>query len=228
MDWDSRLHPQLALAATAVDRTTHRDALRQLVADARDGHGNVVDSAATERRALLPLQFSVIEGRIVVTGSMVPEQVPVGSIVNALGGKPAADRLEEGMRLNSGTAQWRQARALRDMLVCTRDAGNRRKPSTAAEPAREVVVPCNATQLAPEPRPDAVAETGPGLWYVDLTRVTAAQLTPTLPSLALAKGIVFDMRGYPTDARQRYPAASDRDTRERPMDARRSDHRSLW
>ena len=162
VDWDSRLQPQLALAATAVDRTTHRDALRQLLADARDGHGNVVDSAATERRALLPLQFSVIEGRVVVTGSTVPEQVPVGSIVNALGGKPAADRLDEGMRLNSGTAQWRQTRALRDMLVCTRDVGITVSLQLPAEPAREVVVPCNATQLVPEPRPNAVAETGAG------------------------------------------------------------------
>src|SRR6188508_2882047 len=200
VDWDSRLQPQLALAATAVDRTAHRDALRQLIADARDGHGNVVDSAATNRRALLPLQLSVIEGRVVVTGSMVPEQVPVGSIVKALGGKPAADRLDEGMRLNSGTPQWRQTRALRDMVGCTRDVGITVSLQLPAEPAREVVVPCNATQLAPEPRPNAVAEAGPGIWYVDLTRVSVAQLTPTLPSLALARGIVFDMRGYPTDA----------------------------
>jgi hypothetical protein len=199
VDWDLRLQPQLALAAAAVDRTTHRDALRQLIADARDGHGNVTDSAATESRALLPLQFSLIEGRVVVTGSTVPEQVPVGSIVNAVGGKAAADRLDEGMRLNSGTAQWRQSRALRDMLVCTRDAGITVSLQLPG-PAREVVVPCNATQPAPEARPNAVAETGPGIWYVDLTRVTVAQLTPTLPSLALAKGIVFDMRGYPTDA----------------------------
>ena len=200
VDWDSRLQPQLALAATATDRTTHRGGLRQLLAEARDGHGNVVDSTAAERRALLPLQFSMIEGHVVVTGSTVPEQVPVGSIVTALSGEPAADRLDEGMRLNSGTAQWRQSRALRDMLVCTRDAGITVSLQLPAGPAREVGVPCNATQLVPEPRPNAVAETEPGIWYVDLTRVAVAQLTPTLPSLALAKGIVFDLRGYPTDA----------------------------
>jgi hypothetical protein len=104
------------------------------------------------------------------------------------------------MRLNSGTAQWRQTRALRDMLVCPRDAGITVSLQPPADPAREVVVPCNATQLVPDTRPNAVAESGPGLWYVDLTRVTVAQLTPTLPSLASAKGIVFDVRGYPTDA----------------------------
>lgn len=200
VDWDSKLQPQLALAAAAIDRSGHRDAVRQLVADARDGHGNVVDSADTERRAFLPLQFSVVQDRVVVTGSSRPEQVPVGSIVDAVGGKPAANWLDEGMRLNSGTAQWRQVRALRAMLACTRDAGIPVSLQLPNETARDVVVPCNATQLAPEPRPNAVAETVPGIWYVDLTRVTAAQLTPTLPSLALAKGIVFDMRGYPTDA----------------------------
>lgn len=200
VDWDSRLQPQLALAAAAVNRTTHRDALRQLMADARDGHGNVVDVTATERRALLPLQFSVIEGRVVVTGSSVPEQVPVGSVVSALGGKPAADRLNEGMRLNSGTAQWRQVRALGDMLACTRDVAVTVSLQLPAASVREVVVPCNATKPVPEPRPTAVAETEPGIWYVDLTRVDEAQLVPTLPSLALAKGIVFDVRGYPTDA----------------------------
>jgi hypothetical protein len=200
VDWDSRLQPLLALAASGSDRNTHRDVLRQLIADARDGHGNVVDSAATERRALMPLQLSVIEGRVVVTGSAVPEQVPVGSIVIALSGKPAADRLDEGVRLNSGTTQWRQARALRDLLVCTRDVGVTVSLRLPADSTREVIVPCSATQPAPEPRPNAVIEPAPGIWYVDLTRVTGAQLISALPSLASAKGIVFDVRGYPTDA----------------------------
>jgi len=200
VDWESRLRPQLALAAAALDRSTQRDALRQLVADVRDGHGNVSDSASTQRRALLPLQFSVIEGRVVVTGSAVPEQVPVGSIVDTLGGTPAADLLEAGMRLSSGTAQWRQARSILDLQVCTRDAGINVSFRPPAGPPREVVVTCNATQPVTERRPNAVDERAQGIWYVDLTRVTVAELTPALPSLASAKGIVFDVRGYPTDA----------------------------
>lgn len=108
VDWDSRLQPHLALAATAVDRTTHRDALRHLLAEARDGHGNVVDSAATERRALLPLQFAAMAGRVVVTGSAVPEQVPVGSVVTELGGQA-----------RSGLARRRHAAQLRHGAVAT-------------------------------------------------------------------------------------------------------------
>ena len=43
VDWDARLRPQLAPAHDATTRNAHRDAMRLLVADARDGHGSVVD-----------------------------------------------------------------------------------------------------------------------------------------------------------------------------------------
>jgi hypothetical protein len=38
------------------------------------------------------------------------------------------------------------------------------------------------------------------VWYVDLTRAQSAQLTPNYPALSTAKGVIFDVRGYPTDA----------------------------
>jgi hypothetical protein len=51
-----------------------------------------------------------------------------------------------------------------------------------------------------ERRPAPVAELSPGLWYVDLTRADYARIVPALPQLADARGVIFDLRGYPTDA----------------------------
>jgi hypothetical protein len=45
-----------------------------------------------------------------------------------------------------------------------------------------------------------VAEIEPGLWYVDVTRADMAALAPRLPAIASGTGVVFDVRGYPTDA----------------------------
>ncbi|MFI5078914.1 MAG: S41 family peptidase, partial [Vicinamibacteria bacterium] len=45
-----------------------------------------------------------------------------------------------------------------------------------------------------------VSEMEPGLWYVDLTRASMADVTSRLDALAVARGVVFDVRGYPTDA----------------------------
>jgi len=49
-------------------------------------------------------------------------------------------------------------------------------------------------------RPGPVAEVEPGVWYVDLTRAKMAEVAPKLAALATARGVVFDVRGYPTDA----------------------------
>lgn len=163
VDWDSRLRPHLALAAAATDRSTQRDALRQLVADARDGHGGVADTADLQRRARLPLQFTAIEGHIVVTGTAIPEQVPVGAIVDSIGGTPAGDWLDANVRLSSGTLQWRQARSMIEMQLCARDAGITLRLRFAAGPPRDVVVPCNAAQPVSEPRPKPIEERDPGL-----------------------------------------------------------------
>jgi C-terminal processing protease CtpA/Prc len=42
-----------------------------------------------------------------------------------------------------------------------------------------------------------IAELEQGIWYVDLTRAQDKDFDAALPNLASAKGIVFDVRGYP-------------------------------
>jgi len=37
----------------------------------------------------------------------------------------------------------------------------------------------------------------PGVFYIDLDRITDADFSAVLPRLTTARGIVFDMRGYP-------------------------------
>jgi hypothetical protein len=48
-----------------------------------------------------------------------------------------------------------------------------------------------------EVRPEKVAELEPGIVYVDLDRVVDSDWQAALPKLEQARGIVFDMRGYP-------------------------------
>ena len=45
-----------------------------------------------------------------------------------------------------------------------------------------------------------VSELEAGLWYVDLTRARMPEIAPRLEALAAARGVVFDLRGYPSDA----------------------------
>jgi hypothetical protein len=199
VDWDARLRPQLELAYDASTRDAHRDALRRLVADARDGHGSVNDARRAGGRGLLPVQFGMIDSQVVITASAVPADAPVGGVVSTIDGASARQRVEDAMRLTSGTTQWKQSRALREIASCTKGAVVNLLVDSGGGP-RQSSLRCDATQPPAEKRPEAITELAPGIWYVDLSRARMAEIRPMLSKLAGATGVVFDLRGYPTDA----------------------------
>src|SRR5262249_47710022 len=68
-----------------------------------------------------------------------------------------------------------------------------------SEPGRTVPVTLAFENVGPavEPRPDKIAEVEPGIYYVDISRVSDADFNKALPQLETAHGLVFDFRGYP-------------------------------
>jgi hypothetical protein len=199
VDWDARLGPQLTVAYAANSREGQREALRRLVAEARDGHGQVVDSQQRGPLARLPIQLGLVEGRVVVTATAAPDNLAVGSVVSTIDSAPAKQRLAETMRLISGTPQWKEARALQEIANCQQGAVVNLTVDSGTGP-RQAAVRCDGALPPAEARPEAVTEVSPGIWYVDLTRARMTQVTPILEQLARAAGLVFDLRGYPTDA----------------------------
>jgi len=198
VDWNLHLRPHLEAARAEATRPQHRDALRALVADARDGHGSVGDSLLRTQRAFLPIRLAAIEGRVVIAATDAPE-APLGALVSAIDGVPAEQRLDEEMRLLSGTAQWRQSRAVLNLVMGEKHSTVRLRCDAGAGP-REVSLRYSADMPPNEKRPPSLAELETGLWYVDLTRATEDEVQAKLARLAEARGVVFDVRGYPTDA----------------------------
>jgi C-terminal processing protease CtpA/Prc len=201
VNWNDRLLPHLTTAlTTAESREARRDALRLLVADIRDGHGNVNDVAVRANVALLPLQLRVLNNQLVVIASR-NDDVRVGSVVKTIDGESAIARLEKEVQHTSGTPQWRQSRAASAMTLCSPNATVSLNIESPDGDARVANVRCEASAARTvEARPDSIAELQPGIWYVDITRIRAAQLGPMLATLSKARGVVFDLRGYPTDA----------------------------
>lgn len=198
VDWDLYLRPRLEAEPVEASRAQHQDNLRLLVADARDGHGYVADTLSRTQRGSAPILLAVVERRLVISASESAE-APVGAEVTAIDGVPASERLAREMRLHSGTTQWRESRATRELASCPKDSTLRLRIDADGK-TREVSLPCSATRPPSETRPAAVSELQPGLWYVDLTRATKAEVVSKLVQLADARGVVFDVRGYPTDA----------------------------
>ncbi len=198
VDWDARLPSLLQAAARATTRSAHEEALKALVHDVRDGHGSVVDTVAARKQAGLPLQLAVIEDRLAVTASAAPD-VPVGAVVLEIDGAPATAILDRVLAQSSGTVQWRRARGRWDLGSGAPDTDARLRIEDARG-TREATLRRRSVPPPVEKRPDPVSEIEPGIYYVDLTRTTMKQLQPLLDRLASARAVVFDVRGYPTDA----------------------------
>jgi len=201
-DWETVLPWALREAAADRDGGEFDTTLRKMVAELKDGHGRVIDQRAAQP-SRVPIAVEWIEGRLVVTGlaGAAAGQVKAGDEIVSINGTPAAAALREAEALISGaTPQWKRVRSSYEVLsgpsrqVC--ELTIRPIGGTATKSLRLAYE--QATVIASDPRPtSAVAELEPDIWYVDVTRAQDKDVDEALAKLALAKGIVFDLRGYP-------------------------------
>lgn len=204
-DWPGELRRALSAAATDTDEQAFLKTLRRMVAALHDGHGGVYFSSQ-EAIGQIPLLWEWVEDQLVVT--KVPSgagELKSGDVVLAIDGRPARDVVMDAESLISGaTPQWRRWNAVRRLGWGKRDEPVRlqaRHPDgTAFTAALTRSLPPFGDGSLEETRPEKIAELKPGIFYVDISRIEAADLEGALDRLAGAKGIVFDLRGYPTSA----------------------------
>lgn len=202
-DWPEALRAALRAAATDADETAFLGTLRRLVAGLHDGHGQVSSKTAGARPHRLPLGWDWIEDRLVVTLVAADQtgDVKPGDVVTRIDGRPVPEALAAEEALISGaTPQWRRWTAVRNLLM-----GSSSETEVRLDLEREGR-PVSATlrRLVPrpgkplqEPRLEEIAEIRPGIFYVDLARIDEADFAGAVERLAQAKGLIFDLRGYP-------------------------------
>jgi C-terminal processing protease CtpA/Prc len=206
-DWPAMLRTALREAATDTDAGAFNATLARLVAALHDGHGHVA-SAAQPSLFLPPIGWNWVEDNLVVTwadaekgGGLHP-----GDIIQSIDGKPAREVLEAAEAGVSGaTPQWRRTRALTELAGGPKDREVKLETQPLDGPAKTVTLQRTAPTYGPgspyEARqkalPEKIAEVRPGIFYVDLSRIADDDFTAALDRLAAAKGVVFDLRGYP-------------------------------
>jgi C-terminal processing protease CtpA/Prc len=203
-DWPSALTAALNSAATDTDETRFLDTLRRLVAALHDGHGRVYNSGIPTPAYGPPFAWDWIEGRLVITHMETRWRgLAPGDVVLSINGKPAATALAEVESLISGaTPQWIRYRALTDLY-----RGNLGESMTLeiepwvrpGKPTQVTVSRTTPISSLTEPRPAKIAELEPGILYVDLSLVSDSDFNSALPRFEAAQGLIFDMRGYPSN-----------------------------
>lgn len=196
VDWDVELRRALRDAAAAGDACALRTTLARMVAALRDGHGSVRHRC--QPMAALPFLLAHVEGRpIVIAAHEEARGVRVGDEIVSIDGEPIARRLAR-LRQEIGATTARYAHSVETGAVLMGPAGvDVRVGLVHADGRRDAVVlrRSRAAWTLSEPRPPAMHEVRPGIWYVDLERITTKQWLDSLPVLEKASGLVFDMRG---------------------------------
>ncbi|MGI9518792.1 MAG: S41 family peptidase [Pirellulaceae bacterium] len=200
-DWPATLQTSLNSGINTVSRADTTRTLQWLVAQLHDGHGRVMDPQAMQGVKFLPVSFDWIEEQLVAVASN-DGQLKVGDVITTVNGTPADEYLTEREALISGSPQWKRHRSLSEIsmsnmlesielqvqrqdesLEATIEFGSERPP----RPEQREMVDVVEEGENPEDR----------IYYVDLGRVTPEDVRPLIKDFASARGIIFDLRGYP-------------------------------
>jgi C-terminal processing protease CtpA/Prc len=198
-DWSKELEIALRAAATDANDTAFHGTLNRLIVQLHDGHASLNGPGAP---APMPLQAQVelVEGQIVVTG--VPSDavdLKVGDIVERINSRPAQEVFHEiASRISSSTPQWRQWRAAQQFGPMPPADSATLEVRGVDGSVRTVKVACAGSKADDATRLPKLHEIKPGVFYVDVTRLTKAEFDAALPDLTRAAGLIFDMRGYPS------------------------------
>lgn len=200
-DWDAALGSALKKAATDDGERVFADTLREMIAHLHDGHGNIRHSSRLFN-ARLPIIWTWVEDQLVVTNVAedLEEGPEAGDVVVEIDGRPVAEHYAELKRLISGATpqsiRWRALNELsggkngEEVRLKLKGTDGRKRTVTLKRTVRE--------EPLLEPRPEKIEEIKPGIFYLDIERVSNSDFSQVLPDLEAAKGIIFDFRGYPT------------------------------
>jgi C-terminal processing protease CtpA/Prc len=194
-DWDQQLTTTLAYALTDETVADFYHTLNRMVATLHDGHGRVIHPELSNVWRL-PVLLAWAEGQVVVTASEDTTVLRHGDVIVSVDGEAAEQVLLEREQFISGSPQWRRYRSLMELGA-----------SLDSSPATLVIERGGATsevalarsrrfRLTEFPRPN-VTEIEPDIYYVNLDLAEMAEITAQMEQIAQAKGVVFDLRGYP-------------------------------
>jgi len=194
-DWDAQLTRSLEEALNDETGNDFLYTLREMVANLKDGHG-IVYHPDFQRKSRLPLLFEWVEGQVVVTASGDP-LIERGDIIERIDGVTAEEAVIEAERYISGSPQWKRWRAMKSFGAGDTDSLVELVIRRGGETSDVIIRRPMAVHVPVEPRPGAIEELEEGVYYVNLNDAGMADIDEKMDKIAAARGVIFDLRGYP-------------------------------
>ncbi|MEM1325693.1 MAG: S41 family peptidase [Bacteroidota bacterium] len=193
-DWDEMLDLTLNRMLATQNEEEAIKVLQKMMATLQDGHA-YASHPIMSKLATAPILLDYVENKIVVLDSQ-EDQLKAGDIILAIDGEYALDVLDEQAQLNSGTLQWRRHNALRTLTL-----GDKEEDVTLQVKRADEDLTLDVTRKGRarrSTRPDSIVHlAADDIFYINLDAVRLPAIESRINEIAKAKGVIFDLRGYP-------------------------------
>jgi C-terminal processing protease CtpA/Prc len=173
----------------------HIRTLERLMAAAPDGHADTRCPGET-KRGFPPFATDLIEDRIVVTTSM-DKLIERGDVIVSIDGVATARQLQIEEAYTSGSPQFRTVLGL---MRLGRGPVSAKLGLRVRRAGTEIGVTVDRVDRAVTEAPlhAAIEQLDAGIYYVDLSRASMKDIIASMDRLAVAPGVVFDVRDRPS------------------------------
>lgn len=201
VDWEQALTD--ALQQSLKDQTTDQfvQTMKQMLEKTRDGHSGMMYGFMNQKsdQAYLPFRVEWIEEQVVISNAKTGIDLKPGDIILNINGKNATTYFKQLEKYIAGSEQWKRYRAATEFLGGT-DGKEATLTVQRGEQKFEISLSYtnkNFKELDDFVRPVSFEKVADDIYYVNLATLTMEMFQEKLPELEKAKGIIFDMRGYP-------------------------------
>ncbi len=203
-DWNQALIVALAKAAEDPDKIAYLYTLREMLAKLHDGHADVSNPSLTPL-SFLPLALEWAGNDLLVVGShaSVSDAVRVGDVVEAIDGHSAQECYARVSKwISAATDGWRRWQSIRHITINLPTEDPVRITLRRPDGLGYSIMPRRVKEMPIRialQRPNNESELAPGIVYFNLVGATTNELKQSMTKLEAARGIIFDLRGYPSD-----------------------------
>lgn len=197
-DWDTVLTKSLSKVLEDKDEIDCMNTLKSMIYQLHDGHGFVWHPVIGNAKSL-PVLFEYIDNKIVVVET-ANNLLKRGDILLEVDGNQAKNMLFEEEKSWSGTPQHRMNQALRYFTYKNDTIVSKLKIQRDGS-----ILNISVDRKSPFPEystPESLTKMDNGIYYIDLAKSTLEDMNDQINEMSKAKGIIFDVRGYPKNSHE--------------------------